>query len=284
MLGLLSVLWGSSYLFIKFAVAEIPPLTLIAMRVLIAAILLATIARLQGAQFPRDKQTWGQLLVQAFLNSIGAWTLLAWGQQFIDSALASVLNSTSPLFVFFMTAFILGGRKPGLIQLIGAILGVAGAVLIVGLEAMSGLSSGVWGQIAALGGAALYAGAAIYGRRFSHLPPTVTAAGTMIWATVWLVPASLIFEAPWALAPSNQAIGAALILGVFCTGAALMIYFRLIHTLGPLGTTSQSYLRIGVGVALGVVVLGESFTTTAGIGYALAILGVALINLPRRTA
>jgi len=284
LLGLLSLLWGSSYLFIKVAVEEIPPLTLIAARVFIAAIMLTAIAYLQGARFPSDWTTWRQLLVQAFFNSIGAWTLLAWGQQFIDSALASVLNSTAPLFVFFATFFLLGGPRPGPLKLIGGCLGVIGAALIVGLEALDGLTIGVWGQLAALGGAALYAAAAIYGRRFSHLPATVTAAGTMIWASIWLIPASLIFEAPWTLAPSGQAIGAALILGVFCTAAALMIYFRLIRTLGSLGTTSQAYLRIGVGVALGVAVLGESFTATAGIGYALAILGVAMINWPRKAA
>ncbi len=103
LLGVLALLWGSSYLFIKLALVEIPPLTLIASRVSIAAVFLLIVVSWRGERLPREPATWRRLLVQAFLNSIGAWTILAWGQQYVDSGLASVLNSTSPIFVFFIT-------------------------------------------------------------------------------------------------------------------------------------------------------------------------------------
>ena len=103
LLGVLALLWGSSYLLIKLALASIPPFTLIAVRVTIAAVLLLTVVRVRSEHLPRNAATWRGFVVQAFLNSIGAWTVLAWGQQYVDSGLAGVLNSTSPLFVFLLT-------------------------------------------------------------------------------------------------------------------------------------------------------------------------------------
>ena len=284
LLGLLALLWGSSYLFIKVAVAEIPPVTLIALRVFGAATFLMIVMRLRAESLPRDRRTWRMLLVQAFFNSIGAWTVLAWGQQFVGAGLASVLNSTSPIFVILMIACVtrhegLGGRK-----LLGAAIGVIGVVLVVGVDVLDGLGEQVAGQVACLIGAALYAGAAIYGKRFGHLSAVTTAAGTMIWASAVLVPAALILERPWTLSPSFAAIAATFVLSVLCTGLALLIYFRLVRTLGSMGVASQSYLRAGVGVILGMVFLGETFTVPIALGLVIAVAGVVLINLPQRSA
>jgi drug/metabolite transporter (DMT)-like permease len=278
----LALLWGSSYLLIKIAVAEIPPITLIAVRVTIAAAFLLAVMSWRGESLPRDAKTWRMLFVQAVLNSIAAWTLLAWGQQYVDSGLASVLNSTSPIFVFFITLLFTGHEAVNFRKLLGACLGVTGVVLIVGFDALNGLGQQVAGQLAVLAGALLYAGAAIYGRKFAYLPATVTAAGTMLWAAICLVPASLFLERPWVLEPSGKAISAALTLGVLCTGIALLIYFRLVKTLGSMGVASQAYLRASVGVMLGVVFLGEQVTLVVGIGLCAAIFGVAAINMPSR--
>lgn len=284
LLGLLALLWGSSYLFIKVAVVEIPPLTLIACRVAGAALFLGLVLMLRRESLPRDGRTWGMLLIQSFFNSIAAWTLLAWGQQHIDASLATVLNSTSPIFVFLITLVLT--RHEGLsgLKLTGAILGLAGVCLVVGLDALEGIGTAVWGQLACLLGAALYGWAAIYGRRFSHITPTATAAGTLIWATIFLVPAALLFEDPLSLRPSQTAIAATVTLSLACTGIAMMIYFRLVRTLGSLGTASQAYLRAGVGVLLGIVLLGETMTLGVALGLTAAVAGVAMINWPRRAA
>ena len=116
LLGVLALLWGSSYLFIKVAVAEIPPVTLIAMRVAGASLFLACVLVARKKSMPRGVLTWARLGIQAIFNSIAAWSVLAWGQQYVDAGLASVLNSTSPIFVFLFTALVtrheaLGGRK-----------------------------------------------------------------------------------------------------------------------------------------------------------------------------
>lgn len=280
LLFLLALLWGSSYLFIKVAVIEIPPMTLIALRVTGAAAFLLVVMRLRGERLPRDGRTWRMLLVQAVFNSIGAWTILAWGQQFVDAGLASVLNSTSPLFVLLFTALVtrheaLGGRK-----LLGGVIGFLGVVLIVGFSALRGLGSQVVGQIACLIGAALYACAAILGKRFGHLSPVTTATGTMIWASVVLLPLAVVIEHPWTLTPSANAIAATAILSVFCTALALLLYFRLVRTIGSMGVASQSYLRAGIGVVLGTVLLKERIALPTIAGIITAIVGVALINWP----
>ena len=282
LLCILALLWGSSYLLVKIAVETIPPITLIAMRVSIGAIFLIAIVLWKRERFPRDARTWRFLLLQAFLNSIGAWTLLAWGQQYVDSALASVLNSTSPIFVFFITLFFTRHEALSALNLFGACMGVLGVTLIVGADALQGLGQQVVAQLAILSGAIMYAAAAIFGKNFTHLTALMTAACTMLWATVFLLPLSLVTDQPWSLTPSIQSIVAAIILGVAGTGFALLIYFRLLLTIGSLGTASQSYLRAGIGVALGVFILGEHITPVIGAGIAAALIGVIAINLPKR--
>ncbi|WP_420562430.1 DMT family transporter [Thalassobaculum sp.] len=281
LLGCLALLWGGSYPLLKVAVAEIPPVTLIAVRVSVAAVLLLAIALVQGERMPAGRQVWARLFLQAFLNSYGAWTLLAWGQRQIESALGAVLNSTSPLFVFLFTLLVTRHEATGGLRLFGACLGLGGVVLIVGTDALNGLGGQVIAQLAVLVSAALYAGAALHGRRFSDLPPVVTAAGTMLCASAVLVPASVLLDRPWDLAPSGKAVAASLVLGVACTGIALLLYFRLVRTLGSLGVASQSYLRAGVGVLLGVLVLGETLTPTVIAGVVAAIAGVVAINWRR---
>lgn len=278
LLGLLALLWGSSYLFIKVAVVEIPPITLIACRVVGAAVFLLGVLWIRGEILPRDVGTWRALGVQAFFNSFGAWTVLAWGQQYVDSGLASVLNSTSPIFVGLFVLISDGAATLGLRKALGLALGMGGVVLVVGPGVLDGLGDAVLGQAACLLGAILYAGAALYGKRLGHISPTAAAAGTMIWASAVLVPAAFIVDDPVALRPGAAAVGSVCVLAFVCTGAALLVYFRLLRTIGPVGVASQSFLRAGVGVLLGILLLGESLTPTVALGLSAAVAGVALVN------
>lgn len=283
LLGLLALLWGSSYLLIKVAIVDIPPITLIAARVSIAAVFLLICMTFRKESLPREPLVWRMLFLQAVFNSTGAWTILAWGQQYVDSGLAGVLNSTSPIFVFLITLLITRHEQVNVRKMIGACLGLTGVIMIVGSDVLLGLGDQVTGQLAALAGAVLYACAAIYGKKFTGLPATVTAAGTMIWASLCLVPASLILEQPWLLRPSFTAITCALVLAIFCTGIALLIYFRLVRTLGSMGVASQAYLRAGISVLLGVIFLGEQISLVVSVGLLATLLGVVAINAPSRT-
>ncbi|MDF1855157.1 DMT family transporter [Pseudooceanicola sp.] len=280
LLCLLATLWGSSYLFQRIAVPEIPPLTLVAGRVTGGALLLLAVMAARGVRLPRGRRIWALLAVQSVLNASGAWVLLAWGLQFVPSALATVLNSTSPLWVFVFILLITRARGASRAHLAGTITGLAGVVLIVGPAALHGLGAEVLGQIACVLGTMIYALATFWGRRFAGVPPLAVASGTMICAALTLWPLAFVFEAPLRLSPAPLALGAWAMLALFCTGIALLIYFHLLTRLGPLGVASQAYLRQAVGVGLGMLVLGERPDTMVFAGVALAVVGVILVNRP----
>lgn len=285
LLGLLAGLWGSSYLFAKIALDGLPPLTLAAYRVTVAAVVLCALLRIRNVGFPRESATWQLLFTQSLLNSTLPWSILAWGQQYVDSGLAGVLNSTSPIFVVLLTLLFLRRESVGAWPLAGALLGFAGVVLTIGVDVLGALGRDLLAQVAVLFSAVLYAAAAIHGRKLGNsVPAHVTAAATTILAAACLVPAALVVERPWTLEPSMRSLAAASALAFFCTAIALLIYFRLLRTLGPMGVTSQSYLRAGFSVFLGMLVLGETISAAVGIGLAAIILGVAAINYRVRSS
>lgn len=295
LLALLAAFWGSSYLLIKLALATIPPVTLIAIRVTIASLFLLAIMRLRSERLPRGARDWRLLFVQSLLNSSLAWLVLAWGQQYVPSGTAGVLNSTSPLFVLLIgMVMALWSRLRGTAagsgsastsrKTIGVALGLVGVVLVIGVDALRGIGQQTLAQVAVLFGAFLYACAALSGKRLAHLSSLTTACGTMLCAAAILLPLSLAVDHPWALVPSATSLVAAVTLGILCTGVALIIYFRLIKTLGAMGVASQSYLRAGVSVLLGFLILGEQPPPSVLIGLVITITGVALINWPARPA
>jgi drug/metabolite transporter (DMT)-like permease len=278
LLAVLATLWGSSYLLIKLALSSIPPITLMAIRVTLAALFLIAVVRFYRESLPADARSWRDLFVQSLLNSSVAWLVLAWGQQFIESGLAGVLNSTSPLFVFLLT---IRSAPKSTARLAGVLLGFVGVVLVIGWDALRGApQQTLLAQAAVLFGAFLYACAAINGKRLAHLSPHVTAAGTMLWASACLLPLSLWIEQPWTITMTRSSLLAALTLSLACTGVALIIYFRLIVTLGAMGVASQSYLRAGISVLLGLLLLGEQPSATVLAGLGVIIVGVALMNRP----
>ncbi|UCI26192.1 DMT family transporter [Mesorhizobium sp. B2-8-5] len=284
LLGVLAVLWGASYTFIKIGVETIPPVTFIAARTLIAGAILFTIIRWRGLAMPADAPTWRRFAFQACLNSVVPFTLIAAAERSVDAGLATILNSTSPIFTFLLTALVTRHEPVTARKLVGVGAGIVGICLIIGTEALGGLGHDLWAQLAIVIATISYAGAAIFGRGFKGLDPIIPAAGSMLCGAVMLVPLSLIVDRPWTLAPSAASILALLGLSVFSTALAFVIYFRLIHTLGSVGTTSQAYLRVPIGVGIGAIVLGESLGPAAWVGMAFVVAGVAAMTIPARQA
>jgi drug/metabolite transporter (DMT)-like permease len=282
LLLLLATLWGGSYTFIKLGVATIPPITLIAGRTLIASALLLFIMHCRGLRLPADAATWSRFLFQAVLNSVIPWTLIAWAERSVDAGLAAILNSTSPIFTFFLTLAIARQEAPGFRKLFGVAAGMAGICLIIGVQAFGGLGEQLTAQIAIVVATICYAGAAFFSRGFKGLDPMAPAAGSLLCGAAILLPVSIAVERPWTLAPSANSMLALLGLAVFSTAFAFVIYFRLIQTLGSVGTTAQAYLRVPIGVALSVLLLGESLSPTAWIGLGCVVLGVAAMTIPAR--
>lgn len=282
LLLLLATLWGSSYTFIKIGVETIPPVTLIAVRTLIAGSILLLVMRWQGISMPRDPVVWRQFMFQAVMNSAVPFTLVAWGEKSVDAGLAAILNSTTPIFTFLLTALITRHEPVTWRKLLGVVLGLAGICLIIGVEALDGLGDQLLAQIAIVAATVSYAGAAIYGKNFKGLHPMQPAAGSMLCGAVLLIPVSLLVDRPWTLAPSIPSIGALLCLSVFSTAIAFTIYFRLMQTLGSIGTTSQAYLRVPIGVGLGILFLGESLSPTALAGLVCVVAAVIAMTMPNR--
>ncbi|MCK4204405.1 EamA family transporter [Brucella pituitosa] len=280
LLLLLAALWGASYSFIKVGVATIPPITLIAARTLIAGLILIVIIRLRGLRLPTDALTWKRFLFQACLNSVVPFTAIAWAEQTTEAGLAAILNSTTPIFTFLITLLITRHEAVTSRRLFGVAAGLAGTCLIIGVQALTGLGNELWAQLAIIAATICYAGAAIFGRNFKSLDPMLPAAGSLISGAIILIPLSLIVDQPWTLTPSANSVFALLGLAVFSTAAAFTIYFRLIHTLGSVGTTAQAYLRVPIGVGIGAIFLGERLTSTAWLGLAFVIIGVIAMTLP----
>lgn len=276
----LATLWGGSYTFIKLGVATIPPVTLIAARTTIAGLLLLAVMRARGIGMPTDRETWQRFAFQAVLNSVIPWTLIAWGERHVDAALATILNSAGPIFTFLLTALITRHEATTPRKLFGVIAGMAGILLIVGVNAFHDIGSGLLAEAAIVAATICYACAAIFGRSFKGLDPMAPAAGSLLAGAAVLIPASLAIEQPWTLSPSPTSVLALLALAVFSTAAAFAIYFRLIQTLGSVGTTAQAYLRVPIGVAISVAFLGETLSRTAWIGLACVVIGVAAMTIP----
>ncbi|AYM81833.1 EamA family transporter [Agrobacterium tumefaciens] len=282
LLALLSTLWAASYTFIKIGVETIPPITFIALRTLIAGLLLYVVIRLRGLRLPTDFATWRLFFIQACINSVLPFTLIAWAEQSIDAGLAVILNATTPIFTFLLTALVIRHEPVSGRKLFGTIAGMTGVCLIIGVEALSGAGEAIWSQLAVLTAAFSYACAAIFSKNFKGLDPVMPAAGSLICGAVLLLPVSLIVDRPWTLSPSAASLTALVCLSVFSTALAFMIYFRLMQTLGSVGTTSQAYLRVPVGVAIGMAFLGEMPTLAMWVGLVCVIAGVLAMTLPSR--
>lgn len=280
----LSTLWGASYTFIRIGVTTIAPLTFIAARTLVAGSLLLLWVMAQGIAMPREPAVWRRFLVQAMLNSVIPFTLIAWGERSVGAGLATILNSASPVMAFVGTWLITRHERVTPRKWFGVVTGFVGICLIVGMDAFKGLGGQLLPQLAIVAATVCYAAAAIYGRSFKGLPPAVPAAGSLVVGAILLLPVSVVVDRPWTLRPSLSSLVALLALAVFSTALAFVIYFRLVQTLGSVGTTAQAYLRVPIGVGIGTVFLGESLSAAAWVGLACVVAGVAAMTMPSRRA
>lgn len=280
LLLLLSALWGSSFSFLKLTVATVPPLTAISVRTAIAGAVLYAIMRWQGWRLPRDWESWKTFIIISAVNTVFPFILIAWGLQTVDASLAVILNSTTPIFAFLITYFVTRQEGATKRRLFGVVAGLTGIVLIVGATALSGLGQQLLPQLGIVLASVSYATSAIYGRAFRNMNPVVPACGSLLFGAAVLSPMAIAIEHPWTSTPSWGSLVALTILAVLCTAGGNVLYFRLLGTLGSLGTTAQSYLRVPIGVMAGVYLLGEELTSTAGLGLVCVVAGVMAMTWP----
>lgn len=280
LLLLVSVLWAGSYVWVKIGLETMPPLTLMAGRIVTAGLFLLAIMHVTGRRLPTDRHTWRMCAVQGALATVLPFSLVAWGQQWVDAGATAILNSVSPVFVFLITWGLTRHEPATATKLIGVVAGLGGVLVVMGPTAIGSLGKSTWPQIAIVLSSLSYAVGAIFARNFRAADPITSAATAMICASALIVPLALVSEPPWTYTASWTAVKCVLALGVLSTGFGFMIYFRLVRTLGAMGVSAQSYLRAPIGVLLGAALLGESVTLPMLAGMLLVVIGVAAMTLP----
>jgi drug/metabolite transporter (DMT)-like permease len=281
LLAFLSILWGGSFFFVGIAVLELPPLTIVAMRVAMAALALGGLLRLLGTPMPRDWRTWAAFFGMGTLNNLLPYCLIVWGQTQIASGLASVLNATTPLFGVVVAHVLTRDERMTGNRLAGVLVGFAGVAAMIGPAAWGGLGDGLLPQVAVLGAALSYAFAGIFGRRFKGMgiSPMVTATGQVAASSLMLVPVALLVDRPWTLPlPTPATWGAVAGLALLSTALAYVIFFRVLASVGATNLMLVTFLIPVSAILLGSLFLDERLAVRHGVGMALIAAGLAAID------
>jgi drug/metabolite transporter (DMT)-like permease len=287
LLALLSLLWGGSFFFVAVAVKELPPLTLVSLRVGLAAALLWASAPLIGVSPPRSMRAVAALAALGFGNNALPFTLIAWGQTHLPSGLASILSAATPLFTVLAAHVLTAEEKLSGVKLFGTVAGMAGVAWLIGPDVLrGGATTHVWAELAVLAAALCYALSAIFARRmrFLGLEPIDVAAGQATAATIFLAPLALAIDRPWSLPmPSEAVVGSVLAIAALSTALAYVVYFRILAGAGATNVLLVTLLVPATSVILGALFLRERLMAHQFFGFALIALGLAFIDgrLPR---
>jgi drug/metabolite transporter (DMT)-like permease len=281
MLITLATVWGGSFLFNAILVAELPVITIVAIRVTVAALALWGFVRVTGRKIPTSPQVWGALLILGVLNNAIPFSLIVQGQTQITSGLASILNATTPLFTILVAGFFLTDERFSVLRVLGVVVGFSGVILMVGPEALSGLGDDFWAQLCALGAALSYGFASVFGRRFRELrvDPVMVATGQVTMSSLVLWPIALWIDGPQdIMGLSFNAAASMFGLAVLCTSFAYILYFRILERAGATNISLVTFLVPISAIILGVLVLGERIFIKEIMGMALIGMGLAIID------
>jgi drug/metabolite transporter (DMT)-like permease len=283
LLIILSILWGGSFFFVGIAVEVLPPFTIVALRVSLAAIALLIVVHVTGLRMPTDRKVWLAFFGMGILNNVIPFSLIVWGQTHIGSGLASILNATTPLFTVMAAHFLTQDEKMTKLKMTGVAIGFSGVVIMIGTEALGGQGESIYGQFAVLGAAISYSLAGIYGRRFRQMgiKPLVTASGQVMASTVLLLPTALIVEQPFTLPMPGLEVWSAIAgLAVFSTAFAYILYFRILATAGATNVLLVTLLIPVSAILLGTTFLSEQFEVKHLLG--MGLIGIGLLSIDGR--
>jgi len=277
-LVLLGVIWGASFLFIKVAVVDIPPFTLVLGRTSLAALTLYLVVRHRGRRMPAFGPIWGSFFIMGLFNGAIPYSLINWGETQIEAGLGAIFNSLMPLFTVIFAHFATRDERFTGRKLTGVVLGLAGVLVLMGPSVLMGRGSRVLGQLAVAGAAASYAVAAIYGKRLGKDAPLVLATGQMVAGALLVAPLSLLFDKPWTLSPSPKALASLLCLALLGTAYAYVIYYRLLAQIGATNLSLVTYIIPLSGVFWGYLLLGERLHWSALAAMGLIMVSVATVS------
>lgn len=282
LLLVLSVLWGGSFFFAKVALVEISPLTLVWLRVFIAALALGTLSIALGKRVPRSRGVWKNFFVLGAINNLIPFSLLFWGQTHIGGGLASILTAIVPVFTVLVAHATTRDEKLTRGKMVGVLFGVIGVGVMIGMDLGNG--QGFWwicAMVACLVGAFSYAVATVYGRRFQSMgiEPMTVAFGQVTATTIMMAPIALLVERPWHLStPSSATALAVLGLGVLSTAVAYVLFFRILARGGATNISLVTFLIPVSAILLGAVFLGERLGANHVVGMGLIFLGLGALD------
>ena len=257
---LLSVLWGGSFFFAGVQVKALPPFTIVLLRVGLGAVILNVLIKALGKKLPDSRSAWRAFFGMGLLNNAIPFCLVVWGQNYIASGLAAILNATTPIWTVIVAHFLTHDEKMTGNRLIGVATGFVGVVVLIGADALNGLGTHVLAQIAVLLAAVSYAFAGVYGRRFARLgiEPILTATGQVTASTILIFPIAMLVDAPWTLAlPPLPVWGAAIGSAVLSTALGYVLYFRILATAGATNLLLVTFLIPVSAILMGTYGLGE---------------------------
>jgi drug/metabolite transporter (DMT)-like permease len=286
MLAALTAMWGSSFLFTKLAVSGLAFAHVVVARLVLAAILLVALAVAMRRPLPRGSRTWVFFVLIALVGNLLPFSLITWGQRAIDSGLAGILMAVMPLATLGLAHLFVPGERLTKARVRGFIIGFGGVVALIGPEALlaiGGERGPLLPMLAVLAGALCYGISAILARLRPSTDALTTAAAVTSLAALMALPAAIANGS--AVVPdqlSLAVIGSVLFLGVFSTATAMLVYFRLIQSTGPGFTSQLNYLIPLWAVAIGILFLGETPTTSHLVGLVLIFSGILVARQPKR--
>jgi drug/metabolite transporter (DMT)-like permease len=275
---LLGAIWSSSFLWIKIAVQEVGPITLVAYRVVFGLFFGLAVMVLQGVRWPRSFRSWFPLLLLGITNVAVPFFLISWGEQSIDSAVAAILDATVPLFTILIAHLALRDDKITLPKILGLLTGFAGVIILMSKDIGDSTGS-LLGQAAIIAASMFYAGSGVYARKYTEdTPGILRSAIPLLSSTAVMWPAVFLFESPLEIPQLAITWIALLWLGILGSGFAFILVYYLIHEIGPTRTSTVAYLFPLGGVILGVAFLGEELSWQLISGAVLIIAGLAVAN------
>jgi len=275
----LGTIWGSSFLWIKIAVQEIGPFLLVAFRLLFGVLGLLVVALYTRPKMPRGRRILLILTLIGFTNNAIPYVLISWGEQYIDSAVAAILNSTTPLFAMIFAHLYLKDDRLTASRLVGLLVGFVGILILVSRDLSSGTQFNLAGQLAVLLASILYAGTVVFARKTTQgISPIALALIPLIGADLFMWVITPMVESPLSLPTLPITWVAVVWLGLMGTCIAFLLYYYLLHSVGPTRTALVTYVFPLVGVILGVIFLGELLDWQLVVGGALVVGSIVVVN------
>ncbi|MEO9573744.1 MAG: DMT family transporter [Tateyamaria sp.] len=276
---LLATVWGASFLAIRVALDEVPPLTSVAHRTGWAMLALWAVVAVMRLPLPRDPRIWLGFLGMGLLNNVIPFGLMAWGQLYIETGLTSILNGATAIFGVIAAALFFADERITTRKAIGVTLGFLGVATAIGLDNFRSFDLQSLAQLAILAGTVSYALASVWARHFlGGLAPQVAAAGMLTGSTLIILPLAWIVDGPISLdlaTPTLLAIG---YYAFIATAGAYLLYYRVLALAGSGNLMLVTLLIPPVAIALGALVRSEALGPNAFVGFALLALGLAILD------